>query len=577
MYWNSGDPEKNLDYVRKHGAINETITGVLPCCNIATIAANGTFIVRKDIASVVKGYKRYGLTVDPVASVPNLSTPEQLEVAKKGITAMVKWAQTINADGILIDYEPSANYTVEHAQNYASFLADLDGKLRTVGKRATCDLASWGILDKYDVFCGKLSSVTTMSAWYQGNDLTLLEEETMQIVNAGCAASTVHVGISDQCKAPKYPNSTCDWTPVKLNSWVDFLLERGLAGMDTWTPDSPQNTPDWYFASFQRFLRGSTASGSSAANATTTTMAEAGEVGTSEHSTDHLESEDEGRILRSAKRAKRAKLPADDDPNFLWPAPQHVTTGGSSAVGVAISPDQFSFHSTSSKAIPLLDAAFVRTRARIFPHRARVMPQGQQQLLRLDVHISMPDEPLRLGVDESYNFSLTPASSKPHTKPHTDTTVANTTNTIATATIEAVTVYGALHALGTFAQLVEFDFDEERYLIRGGPWEIVDRPRFQWRELMVDVVRHFEPIPVLKRLVDSMVTAKVCDCHNHALHACSCTHALHSCTPLMHPCTPLMHPRTPLMHPRCLPCSHYHTPSRSPPIYVTSSMCSTST
>jgi hypothetical protein len=259
MYWNTGDPEKNLDFVRKHGAINETITGVLPCCNIASIDANGTFVVHRDITSVVQGYKRYNLTVDPVASVPELLTIKDLESAKKGIPAMVSWAKAIGADGVLIDYEPSSNYTAAHAQHYADFLAELDAELLKVGKGASCDLASWGILDKYSTFCGKLSSVTTMSTWYQGNNLTLLEEDTLQIVAAGCAASTVHVGISDQCKQPKYPSSTCAWTPAKLDSWVTFLLKHGIAGLDTWTPDSPANTPGWYFAAFQRFLRGSAA------------------------------------------------------------------------------------------------------------------------------------------------------------------------------------------------------------------------------------------------------------------------------------------------------------------------------
>ena len=107
----------------------------------------------------------------------------------------------------------------------------------------------------------QLSSVTTMSGWYQGSNITQLEEETMQIVNAGCKASMVHLGISDQCKAPKYQNVTCDWTPAKLTRWVAFLLAQGVAGIDVWTPDLPQNTPAFYFSAFQQFLRGGVAGG----------------------------------------------------------------------------------------------------------------------------------------------------------------------------------------------------------------------------------------------------------------------------------------------------------------------------
>ena len=70
-----------------------------------------------------------------------------------------------------------------------------------------------------------------------------------------------------------------------------------------------------------------------------------------------------------------------------------------------------------------------------------------------------------------------------------------------------------MHALESVAQLIQFDFDSVSYAIRGVPLLIEDSPRFAWRELMVDTSRHFLPIPVLKVVVDSMVTAKLNSLH----------------------------------------------------------------
>jgi hypothetical protein len=49
-----------------------------------------------------------------------------------------------------------------------------------------------------------MDSMTTMSTWYQGANLTDLEVKTNSIIQAGCAPQKLHMGISDQCNAPKY-------------------------------------------------------------------------------------------------------------------------------------------------------------------------------------------------------------------------------------------------------------------------------------------------------------------------------------------------------------------------------------
>ena len=94
-----------------------------------------------------------------------------------------------------------------------------------------------------------------------------------------------------------------------------------------------------------------------------------------------------------------------------------------------------------------------------------------------------------LGVDESYTLDVSAEGAR----------------------IQSVTVWGTLHALATFAQL-----------IGPGPqgWEvpaihIEDRPRFAWRGLMLDVSRHWMPMEVIERNLDAMAAVKLNVFHWH--------------------------------------------------------------
>ena len=77
--------------------------------------------------------------------------------------------------------------------------------------------------------------------------------------------------------------------------------------------------------------------------------------------------------------------------------------------------------------------------------------------------------------------------------------------------IEANTVAGAMHGMQTLLQLVQVG--EHGYEL---PFvTIEDSPRFRWRGLMIDCGRHFEPIPVIKRMLDGMAAVKLNVFHWH--------------------------------------------------------------
>lgn len=79
------------------------------------------------------------------------------------------------------------------------------------------------------------------------------------------------------------------------------------------------------------------------------------------------------------------------------------------------------------------------------------------------------------------------------------------------AVLKAHTVVGALRGLETFLQLLEGDRDG--YFIPAV--NVQDKPRFQWRGLMIDAGRHFQPVDVIKRNLDAMAAVKLNVLHWH--------------------------------------------------------------
>jgi hexosaminidase len=96
-----------------------------------------------------------------------------------------------------------------------------------------------------------------------------------------------------------------------------------------------------------------------------------------------------------------------------------------------------------------------------------------------------------LGVDESYALNVT----------------------VAGVTIEAATPFGAAHALESLLQLIRPSQHAAGFAVP--LCEIVDRPRFPWRGVMLDVVRHWMPLDVVMRTIDTASAAKFNVLHLH--------------------------------------------------------------
>ena len=176
---------------------------------------------------------------------------------------------------------------------------------------------------------------------------------------------------------------------------------------------------------------------------------------------------------------------------MIWPLPQHVTYG-STTTQLSF---PFSIFSTNSSAD--LSAVISRYSALVFPHSQRhvLTPSNLTSLtISLLPCAANASQSFDLGTDEFYNLTVPLDGS---------------------ALLTACTLYGAIHGLETFSQLVAFNFDRGVYEVSSAPWDIRDFPRFPHRGIMLDVARHFHPLPSIRRLVDAMSYAKLNVLHLH--------------------------------------------------------------
>jgi hexosaminidase len=145
--------------------------------------------------------------------------------------------------------------------------------------------------------------------------------------------------------------------------------------------------------------------------------------------------------------------------------------------------------------------AFARYDALTFPHPADLTIDTAGVVTSCVLTVDSQDESHPdLGTDESYTLDIpsSPSSSSP-----------------LLCSIRSSTIYGAMRALESFSQLVEFDFETRAYGVAHAPWFISDKPRFPHRGLMVDTARHFQPVSSLLQIVDSLPFAKLNVLHWH--------------------------------------------------------------
>jgi len=114
--------------------------------------------------------------------------------------------------------------------------------------------------------------------------------------------------------------------------------------------------------------------------------------------------------------------------------------------------------------------------------------------LEITVKLTDPEDPpiLKVNTNESYSLRVSDAN----------------------VAIEAVTYFGARHALETLSQLMGFDDVKDRFVINSNV-SIEDRPEFRHRGILLDSSRNFMPIDVIKNVINGMSFNKLNVFHWH--------------------------------------------------------------
>eukprot|EP00035_Acanthoeca_spectabilis_P015863 m.319055 g.319055 ORF g.319055 m.319055 type:complete len:630 (+) comp16445_c0_seq70:3-1892(+) len=197
-------------------------------------------------------------------------------------------------------------------------------------------------------------------------------------------------------------------------------------------------------------------------------------------------------VIESTPPPPTAPTPGPPPPatNFppLWPYPAKFTNGTTTTSVDA----GLTFTDMSSTKTNTIAAAFARYTNLVFWHGAK--PTGDIKTVQVTVENTDESHP-QLGDDESYTLNI-PSGAQ-------------------AVSITAKTIWGALHALESFSQLVRFDHTLAQYVVDATPWSITDAPRFPHRGLMIDTSRHFQTLASIRKIVDSLPYAKINTLHWH--------------------------------------------------------------
>ena len=135
-----------------------------------------------------------------------------------------------------------------------------------------------------------------------------------------------------------------------------------------------------------------------------------------------------------------------------------------------------------------LDQAVSQFTARVSRQTGIPITGGEHAVLTIECRSTAPDFPT-LGEDESYRLKISAEGAR----------------------LSAPSVTGVLRGLQTFSQLITPD--ARSFFVPA--LHIEDRPRFPWRGLMLDVSRHWMPMPVVLRNLDAMAAVKLNVFHWH--------------------------------------------------------------
>eukprot|EP01060_Flectonema_neradi_P038539 TRINITY_DN8125_c0_g1_i1.p1 TRINITY_DN8125_c0_g1~~TRINITY_DN8125_c0_g1_i1.p1 ORF type:complete len:286 (+),score=43.41 TRINITY_DN8125_c0_g1_i1:54-860(+) len=209
--------------------------GLNYCCGLFKIDDNGV-MTNKNVTEVkdwTAKFQKLGLDVFLVG------TPSEMSIlsgkASSASGALIDFVKSTGANGVILDYEPSNNYTISHAEHYNTFLTSL--KAAAVGKNVEVgmDVASWGILDHLDIYeKSNLDIYTSMSPTYTYSEA--VAPKGVQFVHNMSAVfkESARYGIGSSASTSSGDHCTFNWTGSRLYPW---LTQLPVPAIDIWRCD----------------------------------------------------------------------------------------------------------------------------------------------------------------------------------------------------------------------------------------------------------------------------------------------------------------------------------------------------
>jgi hexosaminidase len=172
----------------------------------------------------------------------------------------------------------------------------------------------------------------------------------------------------------------------------------------------------------------------------------------------------------------------------LWPLPSEFTFGSTQIAAVL----DGSFHFSYSGHNEIMINGISRYSALIAPPSTAV-----GSIKTCFIYLTEEQTPVSIiGTDESYGVSI---------------------STTGSCKLASSTVWGALHALETFTQLLIRESDGLK--VPAVPINIADTPRYGHRGLMIDTARHFQSVDEIKRIIETLPISKFNVLHWHLVDA----------------------------------------------------------
>eukprot|EP00658_Telonema_sp_P-2_P024974 TRINITY_DN2004_c0_g2_i6.p1 TRINITY_DN2004_c0_g2~~TRINITY_DN2004_c0_g2_i6.p1 ORF type:complete len:361 (+),score=63.27 TRINITY_DN2004_c0_g2_i6:243-1325(+) len=268
-----GAAANNLKLIDTHP---KAITGIYTYIG-ASVDNSGAFSCTHNatyLRSQFMPYWERGLTVTPALALSNESVINGN--AAKQVTDVAEFALSINASGLMLDFEPAtSDPSWVHA--YASYVGAFSAAMHTAGLQAEMCVAGWGILDGHEVSGGYavyahtgVDLMMSMSSTYFGTNITKNLAAVDTELNQNVSIDQLAVGIGTQidpslasCPAVppmgcKTPGGQCyNWSEPKLEAFVDGLDARGTSKIAIWRADIDAEgdcTEPYYFAVAEKFL-----------------------------------------------------------------------------------------------------------------------------------------------------------------------------------------------------------------------------------------------------------------------------------------------------------------------------------